>query len=455
MSQSVPEPVPGEPAPGEPASGESTGGETAVGPALGRERIQSIDILRGLAVLGILAMNIAGFTMPTAAYNNPKLFGGDGANIWVWFFNHLLFDQKFLPIFSMLFGAGLVLMYERGRRNDEQLALTYYRRNGLLILFGLLHAYLIWWGDILFFYGVCGLILFFFRKSSPRMLLVVGTCVFLMNIPINLLQGFGMEMMKAQADKVTAKQAEGTELGPKDKQVLKDWAEMSTMMAPSQEEVDRIVRVHRDGTYGEIFAERAKFVMFFQPAGILVFALWRCGGLMLLGMALMRLGVFSGERSKAFYQRMALAGYGIGLPLVAVGAFLIQRTDWDPFYFMKAGVHWNYVGSVGVSLGHVALLMLIVQGGLLTGLTERLKAVGRMAFTNYLMQSVVMTTVFYGYGFGLYGRADRLEQMGVVALMWIAQLVWSPIWLRHFRFGPAEWLWRTMTYGKAQPFRRL
>ena len=421
-------------------------------PALGKSRISAIDILRGLAVLGILAMNIAGFAMPAAAYNNPKLFGGDGANIWVWFFNHLVFDQKFLPIFSMLFGAGLVLMYERGK---EQLTATYYRRNALLILFGILHAYLLWWGDILFFYGVCGLFLFFFRKSSPRKLLVVGICLFLVNIPINLLQGFGMEMMKAEADRVTAKQADGGELGPKDKQVLEDWAEMSTMLAPSQEEVERIVQVHRDGSYGEIFVERAKFVMFFQPAGLFVFALWRCGGLMLIGMALMRLGVFSGERSRVFYKRLALAGYGVGVPLVAVGAYLIQRADWDPFFFMKAGVHWNYVGSVGISLGHLAVLMLIVKSGVLTGLTDRLGDVGRMAFTNYLMQSVVMTTVFYGYGFGLFGRLDRGEQMGVVVLMWIAQLVWSPIWLRYFRFGPAEWLWRSLTYGEAQPFRRV
>ena len=412
-----------------------------LGPVAGKQRIDSIDILRGLAVLGILAMNIGGFVMPLAAYTNPKIWGGDGVNIGVWFFNHFFFDQKFLPIFSMLFGAGLILMYERAKDQDELLAGVYYRRTMLLIFFGFLHAYLIWWGDILFFYGVCGLFLFLFRKASVRSLLVVGGCLFLMNIPINMLQGFHLKTLSGEMAKITAKKEQ-------------EWKQISAMMAPSERKIQRTIEVYQTGSYGEIFKERAGFLLMFQPGGLFAFAFWRCGGLMLIGMALMRLGIFSGQRSRSFYVRMVALGYGIGIPIVAVGAYWIARSDWDPYELMLTGVHWNHVGSVPVSLGHVAVLMLVIQSGALQGLTERLRQVGRMAFTNYLMQSVVLTTVFYGYGFGLYGQVDRLGQWGFVVAMWVAQLWWSPLWLRHFRFGPAEWLWRTMTYGQVQPLRR-
>ncbi len=431
------------------------GATSTLGPALGSARIVAIDILRGLAVLGILAMNIYAFAMPMQAYNNPLAYGGDsGLNLWVWFFTHVVFDQKFLPIFSMLFGAGLALMYDRAESRGQKLAGVYYRRSLWLMLFGMAHAYFIWWGDILFFYGGCGLVLFLFRKLKPKTLLIVGACVFMMGVPINIMSAIHFAGIGEQVKPLEVKKAEGGELTEEETTLLEQWEQMRPMMEYTAEDIREGIELYRDGSYGEIFVERAKFVVFFQIGGFFSFALWRPGGLMLIGMALLRLGVFSAGRSRQFYWRLLACGYGIGLPMVLYSAFDLSRHQWDGFYFMQYAVHWNYIGSIGVALGHVSVLMLMIQSQVMPQLLERLQAVGRMAFTNYLAHSVVMTTIFYSYGFGLFGEVGRFAQMGFVVLMWVAQLLWSPIWLRHFRFGPAEWLWRSLTYWKLQPFRR-
>ena len=453
MSSDSPDRPPEEPGPDPAAEPPET--PSRLGPALGTARIVAIDILRGLAVLGILAMNIYGFAMPLQAYNNPLALGGSsGPDLWVWFLTHIVFDQKFLPIFSMLFGAGLALMYDRAEAKGQKLAGVYYRRSLWLMLFGMVHAYFIWWGDILFFYGGCGLVLFLFRKFRPKTLLIVGICVFLMGVPINVGSGFHFAQVGKQIEPLQAKQEAGEELTQEESALLEQWEQMRPMVAYTSEDIQKGVELYRDGSYGEIFVERAKFVAFFQIGGFFTFALWRPGGLMLIGMALLRLGVFSAARSRQFYWRLLAWGYGIGLPMVLYSAFDLSRHQWDGFYFMKYAMPWNYIGSVGVALGHVSVLMLIIKSEALPRLLERLQAVGRMAFTNYLAHSVVMTTIFYSYGFGLFGEVGRVSQMGFVLLMWIAQLWWSPIWLRHFRFGPAEWLWRTLTYWKLQPFRR-
>jgi uncharacterized protein len=188
--------------------------------------------------------------------------------------------------------------------------------------------------------------------------------------------------------------------------------------------------------------------------GILFFGIWRIGGLMLLGMAAFRLGVFSGNRDGRFYARLMAAGYGIGLPLTLFSAFNLTAHNFDPLYAVGLGGLPNYLGSILVALGHVGLVMLALKRGWLAGLARRLAAVGRMALSNYLMHSVVLTTVFYGYGLALYGAVDRSAQMGFVAALLGVQVWLSSWWLARFRFGPAEWLWRSVTYGSAQPFRR-
>jgi uncharacterized protein len=227
---------------------------------------------------------------------------------------------------------------------------------------------------------------------------------------------------------------------------------MEALFKPSPEDLQREIDAYRGG-FAEVHAARVPKTVMMQTQALLMLVLWRAGGWMLIGMALLKLGVLSAKRSVRFYTVMAIVGYGVGLPLVWYGMDALIAHGFDHIYRFKLGNHFNYVGATLVALGHVGVVMLICKTGALKWLTDRLAAVGRMALSNYLIQSILCTTLFYGYGLGLFDKLDRTGLFGVVILVWIAQLIYSPIWLRHFRFGPAEWVWRSLTYWRRQPMR--
>ena len=424
------------------------------GPVRGRERISSLDILRGIAVLGILVMNVYAFAMPFYAYSNPLLGGGTGPlDLGTWFFTHLFFDQKFMSIFSMLFGAGIILMARRASARETRFAPIFYRRQFWLMLIGLAHAYLIWFGDILFFYALCGMLVYLLhRRTAPTQIIVA--CLVL---PIVPLLNFGVGTYTADLQQRVAayeeQAAAGEELGEEELAAIEEWQELKPFVLPGSEEYAADVAAYT-GSYSDAMAFRVPFVATFHSQGFLFFGVWRIGGLMLIGMALMQLGVLDASRSRRFYRNMMLAGYGIGLPLVIVSALALQAQQWEPLWTFRVGYIPNYFGSIAMAFGHIAVVMLIAGSGLWAGLMARFAAVGRMALTNYLLQSIVMTTIFYGHGLGWYTQFTRFEQMGFVAGLFVVQLVASPWWLSRFRFGPAEWLWRSLTYWQRQPFRR-
>ena len=194
--------------------------------------------------------------------------------------------------------------------------------------------------------------------------------------------------------------------------------------------------------------------MMMQIFGLFFYGLWRVLALMLLGMALMKTGVLAAEKSAGFYRNMLLICYGIGLPITTFSAFDLYAHDFSALYAFRVGSIANYLGSIVVGLGHIALVMLLIRTQILQAALRRFAAVGRMALTNYLMHSVILTTVFYGYGLGLYGSVPRFQQMGFVAAVIAVQLVLSPWWLARYRFGPVEWLWRSLTYWKRQRMLR-
>ena len=180
--------------------------------------------------------------------------------------------------------------------------------------------------------------------------------------------------------------------------------------------------------------------------------MWRAGGLMLIGIALFKLDIFRAQRTRRFYGALATA-LVLGLSIDAYGLTLDFRYGWDVWSFFQ-GEQFNYWGSIAVSLGYVGLVMLACQAPALHRVTRPFAAVGQAALTNYLLQTVICTTIFYGHGLGWYGSVDRLGQIGVVAGVWIVQLIASPVWLQRYRFGPAEWVLRTLTYGQRQTLRR-
>jgi uncharacterized protein len=174
---------------------------------------------------------------------------------------------------------------------------------------------------------------------------------------------------------------------------------------------------------------------------------------MLVGMALLKWGVITAQRSPRFYRTMLAAGFVIGLPVVIYGVTRNFAAGWALGYSMFLGWQYNYWGSLFISLAYIGAVMLICKSNPLEKFTRPFAAVGRLALSNYLLQTIICTTIFYGHGLGLYGKVERIGQIAIVIGVWILQLVISPIWLRKFRFGPAEWLWRSLTYWKIQPMR--
>jgi uncharacterized protein len=423
------------------------------GPVSANERIAGLDTLRGVAVLGILFMNIYGFAMPFSAYSNPLMMGGtEPHNLGTWFVTHFLFDQKFMSIFSMLFGAGAVLMSGRAASRGVEFGPIYYRRMFWLLLLGALHGYLLWFGDILFAYAAIGMLVFPLRNARPQTMIIVA-CLML---PVALLLSYGnasyLEKTRADVAEIERLQEQGETLSDEQLEKLEDWPDTRAFLAPTEEDVQRDVDAYL-GDYLGIVTFRAKDVAFIQLVGIPYFGIWRIGGLMLLGMALMRLSVFSGGRSADFYQRLMLAGYSLGLPLTIFSGLDLYAHQFDTVYAFRYGNIANYFGSLFVAFGHVGLILLVVKTGFVPRLMRRFAAVGRMALTNYLLHSLILTSLFYGYGLGFYGQVPRFAQMGFVVAVIALQLYLSPWWLARFRFGPFEWLWRSLTYWQLQPMR--
>jgi uncharacterized protein len=424
-------------------------------PVAPAERVAAVDVLRGVALLGILAMNIVAFAWPFAGYEDPHYSGGaDLANRLAWLINAVLFQDKMMSLFSMLFGAGLVLMSTRAAARGARLQGVYYRRIFWLLIFGLVHSYLIWAGDILVYYALCGLWLYFFRTASPRLLIALGAALIgfacLLVLALTLFAGFA----ERTAAEVAAAEVAGQSPDQWQVVIADIWNDgMKSFFRTEPQEVEKEITMYQRGSYIEIVRQRAPDMLMFQITSFPFYFLWAVGGRMLLGMGLMKLGVFAAARSWRFYIGLAVAGYGCGLLLTAWG---IGDLLWHDFEMIEApwGTFAFGLGTVPVALGHGAVVMLVCQADMLPWLTHRLAAVGRMALSNYLLQSLLCTTLFYGYGFGLFGKMDRVGLWGVVLAVWALQLVVSPLWLQCFRYGPAEWLWRTLTYWRVQPLRK-
>lgn len=394
------------------------------------ERLASLDVLRGFAVLGILLVNIQDFSMVFAAYLNPTAYGDlTGLNRWAWILTHVLGDQKFMTIFSLLFGAGILLVTSKAESKGLPPAGLHYRRIFWLFVIGMMHAYLLWRGDILVAYAVCAVWVYLFRKKKPKTLLIAGAAFILVPALLYLLFSWSVPYWPPEAVESNIQ-----------------------MWAPPAERIAHEVAVYRGGWLQQM-GLRVPSAIAFQTFIFLIYIGWRVTGVMLIGMALFKWRVLSAERSGRFYGIMLAAGFGIGIPLIVTGVVRNFAAGWAWPYSMFVGWQFNYLGSLGIAAGYIALVMLLCRSARLPALRERLAAVGRMAFTNYLLQSLICTTLFYGHGFGLFGKVQRWQQVLITIAIWTILLVISPPWLRRFRFGPVEWLWRTLTYKKAQPMR--
>ena len=400
-------------------------------PVSARDRIETLDVLRGFALLGILAMNIRAMAAPFGAYMYPyAFFDFTGASRAAYLFTSVAFDLKMMGLFSMLFGVGVLLYADKPTDTGRPARGLWFRRMTVLLLIGLIHAYLIWDGDILVPYALCGILLLWWVRGLSARGLAIGAVVMLL-VGVSLTVGHGVAW-NSMPEEDRAKEAE--------------------MMMPTPEQAQRQLDTML-GSYTGVVAHRASFVFMAQTMFFLLFFLWRCGGMMLLGMALYKSGFLDGRRSTATYAMVAALAIPGGLALAWWGASELEGVR----YAMPARAYldvWNYVGAVFASIGYAAALILMVKRQALPALRRALAAVGQMALSNYLFHSVLTSFVFLGYGLGWSGRLDYAEQLVFVAAVWLVQLIVSPIWLARFRFGPAEWLWRSLTYGERQPMRR-
>jgi uncharacterized protein len=429
----------------------------ALAPVANRERIVSIDTLRGVALLGILLINIIGFGLPDSAFSFPINAGGHtGLNLAFWYVNQIFFEDKMRSLFSMLFGAGVVLLTQRAEeRGGLRARGIYYRRTLWLTVFGLLHAYFIWISDILYYYGVVGLALFPLRKLRPATLLATGALSLLIVCGTTTLIHYSQIRTRDRALAVTRLVAAGGLPTEEERAAQKEWEEESKDIRPAPAELAKEIKLHRGG-YWELFKWRLKEVLVAQAVLLfpfVSFVVLDAPGMMLIGMAMLKLGILTAERDRKFYLLMIILGYGIGGTINAITGYYFARSGFD---LGKESLVWT-IGSVPgrllVAGGHIGLVMLIVKSGWLKRLTSRLAAIGQMALTCYLATSLICTTIFEGYGLGLFAKLQRYQLLYVVFSVWLFLLIASTIWLRHFRFGPMEWVWRSLTYWRKQPMK--
>jgi uncharacterized protein len=421
-------------------------------PVQQEERLVSLDIIRGVALFGILLMNITSFGLPHA-YSDPTVYGGaTGANLWAWITTSMLFEGTQRGLFSLLFGAGVILLTERVESRGGDTADVFFRRNLWLVVFGIVHGFLLLWtGEILFFYGATALFVYAFRKAAPKTLIAIALGGLLFNAAWNQLDAYNGRKKHRAAQEAQAAQAAGAVLTRAQTGALKAWESVLEDMKPDagkiQEEIDA-----KRGSYLGLVAHQAPQLTHFE-SWMLYRYFFDIFSLMLIGMALFKLRLLQLGPARSVYVWMVAVGYGVGLSVNYLEVRHLLDANFDVLARMKVEVSYD-LGRLAMTTGHVGLLMLFCNSGILPGLQRRLAAVGQMALSNYVTHSVVCAFTFYGIGFGLYGRLQRHQLYYVVFAIWFVQLIISPIWLAKYRFGPLEWLWRTLTYGKPQPMRR-
>ena len=401
-----------------------------------RKRISAIDVLRGLAVLGILLMNIRSFAAPDAGYFNPPEVSSDTLwNRMAYYFTSIFADQKFMGLFSILFGASFIILTqnlrERGKSVMGALSLRYF----WLLLLGLAHFFLFWAGDVLAVYAICAIPLLLLFRFPARWQLGLGLFVFLLPALFNGWIQYSLPSLDEESR-----------------------SSLDGYWEPYVEDIKADEVFHLEASWKERIVHRWELET--EPGAnrgedLLIASVWgnffaRSLGMMLIGMALFRWGILSAERSEGFYRRMVGWGFGVGILLALYGLETTLYHEWKWDFAIFAGRIPNHLATIPMTLSYIGLMMLWVKSDNCKVLRSWLANVGRMALTCYLGQTLVCIFIFYGFGLGLYGQFDFFEQLGVVAVLCILQFFFANAWLNRFRYGPLEWLWRRLSTGVAK-----
>lgn len=403
------------------------------------DRLPMINITRGFAVMGIALMNIIAFSMPESAYVNPNAWGGESmADRVAWLASFVLVDSKMRGLFSLLFGASMILLMDR----TEMAGGNGVKRNLIrclwLLIFGLVHYLLLWWGDILCLYAVVGPIAMLIAGRQPMQLVKIAFLAFALHFGI-----LGLKMLDihlalgaAQAESASAHAiAAGQRL-------------LEGIGQPGASGIMEEIAVYR-GDWAGMIAHKASNIWGWGITGLLYMSLDTLG-FMLLGMAMLKGGFLSGKWSQEQYIGTARHCFIIGLPPMLVLGIWAWGTSFDAVTTFAVVFAWSFPFRIPLTVGYAALMMAIICKGAPTSLLRRVEAAGRMSLSNYLLTSLLMTALFYGWGLGLFATIPRAQVYLFVLPLWTMMLVWSPLWLARFRQGPLEGLWRRLTSALSQ-----
>lgn len=403
--------------------------------AVAAPRFLTLDVVRGVAVMGILLANIAAFALPAPAYFSPLAWGGHGTReIAVWLTTFVFVEGKMRGLFSFLFGASMLLVIERAQAGGENPVKVHLSRMAVLFLIGVAHMYFIWWGDILAHYALVGLVAFVFAGLKAEQLLAAALTALIATLLWNSMGLVGL-----------------IQAAPRDTpQAIQTWDLFAWGFGvPPADWIEGEIAAMR-GHWTAQVAWRWEFLdgplAFVKAVGPETLTA------MLFGMWGFRSGFLTGAWERTAYRRVAVTCLGVawtaylllGLNTIAQG--FDQR--WVYFASIVGSVPFRILGTIG----YAALFILAIRPG--GRLTERMAAVGRAAFTNYLGTSILVTAIFYGWGLGQFARWDRATIYLIPPAVWLVMLVWSKPWLDRFRYGPFEWAWRSLARLKLQPMRK-
>lgn len=389
-------------------------------------RINQLDVMRGFALLGILIMNIISFALPAAHYFNPHAEGPlHGWNRGALVFSELFANEKFMGLFSLLFGASVVLFTDKVEEKGRSALAFHMRRNGWLLVFGLLHAFLLWIGDILVTYALCSVWLFFVRKWSARSLIIASGVSLLLLLLVDALMGLSVPYWTEE-----------------------DLTEFAAFWTPGSATMAEEVASMR-GSWSDQMTIRVPGALAMQTEYLPMLAL-RATAMMLLGMGLYKAGVLNGSRGQRWNGGLAIIGMAVGVAITGWGFHFSEAREWSMNVFFNGSL-FGSLGMVFLVMGYVGGILWLCGGAKRDWLERWLAPLGRMALTNYLAQTVICTTLMYGHGFGMFGSLGRAQLWFVVLPIWGVQVIVSKWWMDRFAFGPIEWAWRTLTHWRIQP----
>ncbi len=423
----------------------------AVGAQAGPPRERLLDVIRGFALCGILLININALGDGYLTQYPREPFSLASLDWQAFVLSDLFVEGTMRGLFTILFGASALLAFQASGRGEAAGLALHYRRAVALVALGLAHAHLfLWYGDILFLYGLAALFLFPLRRLPPVSKLALASVLIGVLAVTGALFTIGQAEAFRAGEAAIVAQAAGGELSQAQAQALEARNEALDLRRPPLSALNE-ERQARLGDYVDVMRlNSAEWARFNLGSPLLIFLIESIA-FMLIGMALLESGILTGRRAPSFYQWLAVCGYGLGAGLSAVELWIGARTDFEPGQAQLYPITYELSRLAG-TLGHIGLLGLVWRGSASDAVGRGLEALGRLALTNYLTASIICAFLFNGFGFGLFGRFLTFELWGIAALILLAQAIMSFFWVQAFRHGPFEWLLRSIAHWKWQPF---